>query len=177
MTDTRTPPDHRGTPRTAAIANLQAWLGHEGNRRNLPQRAEQHLQDYARLPVRRFSNIHTERAAGYVRVPPTASLGTMGLWIEAEAVAEFFTRGRDPFDAWRRAAAWRYWGLAIQLARHVAGDIGDPHIQSDDGARGLFLLATVGDRANAERLAGCCGCALQAFSGMPAPSAGRLRCR
>lgn len=151
MTDTKRTP--RPFRRDAALADLQAWLGHDGNRRNLPLRAEQRLRDYAQLPVRRFSNLHTEQAAAYVRVPPTAALSTMGQWIEAGAVADVLAHGRDPFEAWRRAAAWRYWGLAIQLARHAAGDIQDPHVHSDHGARGLFLLATVGDRINAERLA------------------------
>lgn len=135
-----------------ALAKLHTWLAHAGNRANIFERAQAHLEQYAALPIRRFSNVHMEKAAGYVRCPATASMESVGLWLEAQAVYRFVAHGEDPLPDWRRAAAWRFWGLASQLARHAGGDLPDPRVHSDQAARALFLLAAIGDRTRAEQL-------------------------
>lgn len=135
----------------AALAKLHAWIEHAGNRANILERAQADLEQYAALPIRRFSNVHMEKAAGYVRCPCTARMGSIGLWLEAQAVYRFAAHGEDPLPDWRRAAAWRFWGLASQLARHAGGDLPDPRVSSDEAARVLFLLAAIGDRTRAEQ--------------------------
>lgn len=140
------------THSTTALAKLHAWLVHAGNRANILERAQADLEHYAALPVRRFSNAHMEKAAGYVRCPATARMESIGLWLEAQAVHGFAAHAEDPLPEWRRAAAWRFWGLASQMARHAGGDLPDPRLHSDQAARALFLLAAIGDRTRAEQL-------------------------
>lgn len=134
-----------------ALAQLQQWLAHPGNRATLLERPERALAEYAALPVRRFSNAHTEKAAGYVRSPSTTSMDSIGYWLQAEAIHAWAAHGADPGPAWNRAAAWRLWGMAVQCARLEGGEITNPHILSDKAAEVLYLLAAVGDRLRCEQ--------------------------
>lgn len=129
-----------------ALAQLGQWLAHPGNQATLLTRSERALADYAQLPVRRFSNAHTEKAAGYVRSPSTVCMGTLGFWLQAEAIHAWAAKGTDPGPAWSRAAAWRLWGMAVQCARLEGGEITQPHILSHQAAGVLYLLAALGDR-------------------------------
>lgn len=134
-----------------ALAQLKQWLAHPGNRATLLERPERALADYAELPVRRFSNAHTEKAAGYVRSPSTVCMDSLGYWLQAEAIHAWAAQGTAPSNAWGRAAAWRFWGMAVQCARLEGGEISAPNIQSDKAAEVLYLLAAVGDRLRCEQ--------------------------
>ncbi len=138
-----------------ALAKLQQWLARPGNRATQLERPERALADYAALPVRRFSNAHTEKAAGYVRSPSTVCMDSLGYWLQAEAIHAWAAQGTEPGPVWSRAAAWRLWGMAVQCARLEGGEITDPYIQSDKAAEVLYLLAAVGDRLRCEQWGRC----------------------
>ncbi len=144
-----------GTAPDKALAKLQQWLAHPGNRATLLERPERALAEYAALPVRRFSNAHTEKAAGYIRSPSTARMDSLGYWLQAEAIHAWAAQATDPAPAWCRAAAWRLWGMAVQCARLEGGEIREPHIQSDKAAEVLYLLAAVGDRLRCAQWGRC----------------------
>ncbi len=134
-----------------ALGKLHQWLAHPGNRANLLERSESAMAAYAELPVRRFSNVHSEKAAGYVRSPSTTNMDTVGYWLQAEAIHGWAAHGVDPSAAWCRAAAWRFWGMAVQCARLEGGESSNPHILSQRAAEVLFLLAALGDRVRCEQ--------------------------
>lgn len=106
------------------------------------------LQEFADLPVKRFSNKHSESAAGYRRYPSAADLILVSNWIQSKAVYDYVYNNLDPTQELRLAAAYAYWHWAIRISR--AGHSGT--LLAGQIASSIFLLASIGDRPRSDLL-------------------------
>ena len=90
------------------IQNLEQWILRSEAMR---EGAEKRLIEYAELPVKKFSNAASEKAWGYVRVPPPASIDYLGLW-HASCGAIKLLQDEDAFgDALGRSAGYLLLGF------------------------------------------------------------------
>lgn len=134
------------------LQRLRNWLGLEGNRQNLFERPKVKLEEYSRLEVRRFSNLESERIAGYVRVPPLASLRSVSIWHQARAALDLLSGG-DEFDKlFRIATSYEYWYCLVQIQAFRSKYTNRCLLLRNDASLAFLLTATCNNRAQAQSL-------------------------
>lgn len=124
------------------LKRLESWvvLGEESQF----SRASAILEEYSRMPVRKFSNIHTEKAAGYIRLPQATRMESIALWIQGKALLEYFRNGVNPFRSFSRAAGYYYWANCINYTRMEGGPV-----LLRAASRGVFCIGAIGDQPRA----------------------------
>lgn len=124
------------------LERLASWvsLGKDSQH----DRASKILEEYSRMPVRMFSNSHSERASGYTRLPQTTRMESIALWLQGKALLGFLKDGTDPFPELSRAAGYYYWANCINYARAEGGPV-----LLRAASRGVFCIGAIGDQSKA----------------------------
>lgn len=137
----------------STIRQLKNWLDHDGNRRNLLERSKANLEQYAAMEVRRFSNRDAEKAAGYVRVPPLASLKSMSIWYQSEAAFDLVSDGSLYEEKLRIASSYELWLCRLHIAAYRNKYTNRCYLLRNDASLAFFLMVTCGHVAQSQELA------------------------
>lgn len=123
--------------------NLYSWLS---NANNIKAKAEDELLNYAGMPIRRFSNPYSEKAAGYVRIPPSVSLDHLGLWHAGYGAKQLIQKDMLFANSLGIAAGYLYLSFVFQEKIFRKGMVGRCSILRDWAAFVYFFLASCQDK-------------------------------
>ena len=129
---------------------LNDWLAQS---ERLRLRSEEKLLAYADLPIRKFSNPSVEKAAGYIRVPPSNSLDNLGLIDLASGVKKLHLREEGAHRLIGNAAGYWYLSFRTNMAAYEQGITEHCPVLGDWAAALYFLMASMQEHEIQKELA------------------------
>ena len=102
------------------IKRLDIWLAKSDNLKN---RSEEKLIAYSNMPVRKFSNLASEKAANYIRIPSSISMDNLGLWYAGCGAKSLLKNEADFSKFFGVSAGYLYLSFITQSTAFERGGV------------------------------------------------------
>lgn len=132
------------------IKRLDIWLAKSDNLKN---RSEEKLIAYSNMPVRKFSNLASEKAANYIRIPSSISMDNLGLWYAGCGAKSLLKNEADFSKFFGVSAGYLYLSFITQSTAFERGGVERCSILRDWAAAVYFLLASCEPSNEFEKIA------------------------